>query len=474
MANPYDQFDANPYDQFDLPATPEAPSLGQQVLRQGKLAGRAVVNAAAELPLAALEGGAGVANILRRGTDAFTDPSGNFSFRTGWERDLNRATAEPQGLIEKGTQLATSALLGSKIPAPTVRNPAPAGFGAGATPGRIQALEQARPAGYVVPPATSNPTALNKILEGIAGKLTTAQLASAKNQNATNTLVKRALGLNEDAPLTLDAIQAVRREAGEAYRVIRSAGTVVADERFAADIANIGAKYRGAAKDFPELAKSEVDDLIRGLSQNADGTPKAEFDADSAVDLIAILRDKADKAFRTGDKGLGSAYKDATKALESVIERNLSGRGGAGKAILEQYRKAREAIAKTYTVEDAFNQTTGNVNAAQLASRLAKGKPLSGELRQVGQFGQAFPKAARDFNESLPGVSPLDFYATGGAAAITQQPWYLLYPFIRQGVRQALLSQAGQNALASPGGPLLGPASKMGGLNALVSVAGQE
>lgn len=458
---------STPVEDWDSISSPvdEPPSLGQQLVRQGKLAGRAVVNAAAELPLAALEGGAGIGNILRRGTAAFTDPSGNVSFRNQWEQGLNAVTAKPQGFVENATQVATSALLGSRIPAPTIANPAPAGFGSAATavPGKAQVLAQAREAGYVVPPSTSSPTGLNKILEGIAGKLTTAQLASAKNQHATNTLVKRALGLNPDAPLTLDAVQAVRREAGEAYRVIRGAGQIVADSQYTDDIGRIAAKYRGASKDFPELAKSEVDDLVAGLG-------KEQFDADSAVDLISILRDKADKAFRSGDPGIGKAYKDATRALESVIERNLASRGKEGADILKQYRMAREAIAKTYSVEKAINRTTGNVNATKLAAELAKGKPLSGELRQVAQFGQAFPKAAREFNESLPGVSPLDFYATGGAAAVTQQPWYLLYPFLRQATRNALLSEGGQMALATPGVSGASPAMTLGATNALLSV----
>jgi hypothetical protein len=106
-------------------------------------------------------------------------------------------------------------------------------------------------------------------------------------------------------------------------------------------------------------------------------------------------------------------------------------------------------------VQKALNATTGNVSATKLGQQLGRGKPLSGELKQAGQFAQAFPKAAREFNESLPGVSPLDFYATGGAAAVTNQPWYLLYPFVRQGVRNALLSPTGQKlAVPGQGGPI--------------------
>ena len=427
-----------PQTRYSAKNEPAPPTLGDQLIRQGKLAGRAVVNAAAELPLTALEGGAGIGNLVSRAMGG----EGNVSFRRQWEEGLNAATAKPEGFIENATQVATSALVGSKIPAPSVANPAPAGFVGVQTP-RQATLAASQASGYVVPPTTANPTAVNKILEGIAGKLTTAQLASAKNQNTTNRLIKQALGLNEDAPLTLEAIQAVRREASEAYRVIRSAGPMQADEQFNAALARIEAVSKGAEKSFPGLAKNPVADDLAALRQPT-------FEADSAVDAIKVLRDNADEAFRQGKTTAGRAYRDMAKALEEVIERNLVARGDDGAAILEQFRKGREAIAKTYSVEKAFNQSTGNVDATKLARELAKGKPLSGEIRQVAQFGQAFPKAARDFNESLPGISPLDFYASGGTAALAQKPSLLTLPFIRQGVRQGMLTPWAQEMLTQP------------------------
>jgi hypothetical protein len=386
--------------------------------------------------------------------------SGGVSFRKMWDEGLNALTAKPEGLIENATQVAASALVGSKIPAPGVANPAPAGFATAQTP-KAATLAASREAGYVVPPTTVNPTATNKILEGIAGKLTTAQLASAKNQNATNRLIKQALGLSDDAPLTLEAIRAVRNEAGEAYRVIRGAGTMQADEQFTAALNRIEAVSKGAEKSFPGLAKNPVADDIAALRQPA-------FEADSAVDAIKVLRDNADEAFRQGKSTAGRAYRDMAKALEEAIERNLAARGDDGAATLEQFRKAREVIAKTYSVEKAFNQSTGNVDATKLARELAKGKPLSGEIKQVAQFGHAFPKAARDFNESLPGISPLDFYASGGVTAMTKQPGYLVYPFIRQGVRQGILTPWAQEMLTQPKqGPGL---ATMGAPNALLTL----
>ena len=58
-------------------------------------------------------------------------------------------------------------------------------IGAGAS-GMMAAIQAARSQGYVIPPTQANPTLGNRLLEGMAGKLTTAQNASAANQGVTN------------------------------------------------------------------------------------------------------------------------------------------------------------------------------------------------------------------------------------------------------------------------------------------------
>jgi hypothetical protein len=109
-------------------------------------------------------------------------------------------------------------------------------------------------------------------------------------------------------------------------------------------------------------------------------------------------------------------------------------------------------MAKTFTVEKALNPQTGSVSAAQLASQLAKGKPLTGPLRAAAQFGQAFPAVAKPLMDS-GSVRNTDVALGGLAAVMDKSTWPLIYPFARLGVRAGLLSPAGQTlATASPGG----------------------
>lgn len=415
--------------------------LGKELLRQAGLTARMVPDALTAIPLAAADFGVGARNLVT---------GSNYQLPSSmYQQGMDQIFPKRETGTETVVGILGSALLGSKLPAPTSADVAPAGFQTAkelqraATAANVAAAHQA---GYVIPPATSNPTATNKTLEGLAGKLTTAQLASAKNQSTTARLAAKAIGLPEDVPLTLGSIQAVRQEAGQAYEAVRSAGTVQMDSELWRALNKAEAAATGANRSFPGLGNNPVLDRIAALRQN-------QFDSGDAVDAIRVLRDYADEAGAQGSKAAARTYREVATALEDSLDRHLSAMGNSG--AVRAFRDARKLIAKTYSVESAFNQTTGQVSATKLAAQLQKGKPLSGEIRQIAQFGQAFPKAARSFNESLPGVSPLDFYAAGGTAALSKEPYALLYPFVRQGVRNLLMTPLGQRlAVPSVGGPV--------------------
>lgn len=309
----------------------------------------------------------------------------------------------------------------------------------------------AREAGYVIPPVQTNPSLVNRTLEGLAGKITTGQGASIKNQKTTNALAARALGLDESMPITQEALTGLRSEAGQAYGAIKGAGIIKADQEYSQALAGITQKFQTASKDFPELAKNEIESVISAVD-------KPTFGADSAIEAIKILREKGDKAFGSGDKATGKAFRAASDAMEGVIERNLQTMGPEAQGMLQQFREARQLIAKTYTVEKALNNSTGNVAARKLAAQLARGKPLSGELKDVARFAQAFPKAADEVLSSMPGISPLDYFSAGGISAVTGNPLSMLAVGTRPLARAAILSKPYQATMGAPtysGNPLL-------------------
>jgi hypothetical protein len=319
------------------------------------------------------------------------------------------------------------------------------------SPQMAAALRTAQEAGYVVPPTQARASLGNRLLEGAAGKLTTAQNASARNQAVTNRLAARALGLGDDVQITPEVLTDIRRAAGQAYESLGSTGTVIPGPKYMAELDKIVTPHLRALAGFQNSKPSPVITLVDSLRSDA-------FDAASAIAKIKELRTAADDAFRTGSTDVGRASKAAAAALEDALEEHAKGLGNP--AMLKAFRDARQLIAKTYSVEQALNKATGTVDARALAGQLQKGKPLSGELRQAAEFASQFRTAAKPPEQmgSLPQFSPLDLYGAGGvgglSAMATGNPVAALFglglPAVRAGARSAALSPVVQRRLIQP------------------------
>lgn len=312
----------------------------------------------------------------------------------------------------------------------------------------------AKAAGYTIPPTQTNPTVWNRILEGFAGKLTTAQQASAKNQEITNMLARRSLGLPDDAPLTPETLSNMRAQAGEAYQAIKDFGggkvKFKPDQTFRSEIDSIGGQFAQAAKEFPALLDNKAVTNLKAELTKGPMSPTA------AVELVKSLRQEATTNLKSFDDNaklaLGRAQRAAADSIEGLIERNLAASGRP--EMVKEFRDARQAIARTYDIESALNDATGNVSARGIAKLANKGKPLGEDLQRVGDFANAFPKAAQNPETmgSLPGLSPLD-YLVGMAGATVGGPYAALAAFTRPIVRSTILSGPYQRTLGTPSAP---------------------
>lgn len=478
MANPFDEFDeqSNPFDQFDgqkvtaaekpKTTTSRTPvrfagikdvdvtagkrfedwaKSGWNLKRDAGLVARAGLNAVAALPNMAADFGVAARNLVT-GSD--------YPLQSQmWSQGLtDMGLPEPQGLREKASSIGLEIAMGGKLPAPQAKVQAPANFTPQSTV-RANTLREAQKEGLVVPPSSANPSTMNRLLESIGGKVATQQDASLSNQAVANMLANRSLGRPEGAMLTEEALQAVRNSAySQAYAPVRGLGSIRLDAQFSKELDDVTSTIDKVAKQYPKLANTRLSDMIQSLKTETvnsidNSRSYGAVNSDTAVDTIAMLRERAKDSFRQGDSEAGKAYRAVAKAFEDAIERSLERGGKEAKKILESFREGRKLIAKTHSVEDALNEGTGNVSIRKLAQQLAKGKPLSGELETLARFGQAFPKAAQEITDSP--VNHLDVLLSGGVAGLTGHPAALAYPFTRQGARALLLSPTGQR-LATP------------------------
>ena len=188
------------------------------------------------------------------------------------------------------------------------------------------------------------PSLKNQVIESISGKQATQQIASMRNSEVTEGLVRKSLGIPADVPLTQSTMENLRKTAGKAYADVSSLSPAAA-----ADL------------EAMKLARNESQGWFKAYNRSA-----------SPEDLAKA-------------KG----FKAQADALETALEGHATAAGKT--SLIPDLREARKQIAKTYTVGRALNDATGTVDARVLGRMHEKGLPLSDGLDVAGRFASAFP-----------------------------------------------------------------------------------
>jgi hypothetical protein len=100
--------------------------------------------------------------------------------------------------------------------------------------------------------------------------------------------------------------------------------------------------------------------------------------------------------------------------LESMIESNIF-----NPKLLDQFRDARQKMARTYAYEGATDFNTGMVDVSKLARITSKDNALTGDIASLGKIAGNFPDvftstAASKFYD-LPRLSRSGLAGGGGA-----------------------------------------------------------
>lgn len=290
---------------------------------------------------------------------------------------------------------------------------------------RDAALSKGRAEGYVVPPSEVTPSFLTNRLESIGGKAAIKQEAALRNQGVTNALTRKALGLPDDQPISIGALEGIRTKAGKTYQEVGDLSTI-------------------AKQDLEALKQARID---------AQGWFNAYNRSASPADLAKA------KEFR---------------ALADELEQSLvaEAKQAGRQELVPALSQARKEIAKTYTAQRALNSTTGDISAPVIGRMLEKGKPLSDGFETVGAFNNAFPKfTGVGAKTPAPGVSKVEAIVGGllgaGGAAATGSPMGLMaagIPLLSHPARALALSgplqkapQYAASAIARLGGKTLTP-----------------
>ena len=313
--------------------------------------------------------------------------------------------------------------------------------------------------GYMATPGSVTPQGRNIIAERMAGKTNLEQLMSINNQEVTNKLARRAVGIDETAPLTSENMAAIRKaEYKKGYEPVERLGQIATDPQYLDDMVNVESKYTGPGKSFPGAVPDEVTKLIKTYTVG-------NFDAKDAVQVMRHLREQSGANFRKGDVAIANAQSDIARALENQIERSLAAASAPNAStLLEQFRLSRQRMAISHTIEDAIREGGGAVEAKKLARDLQSGKYLSGDLKTAAEFANVFPRVSKTAAEiGTPGAGTMMGAPSGfggviggilggiageGQGAVTGGVLGAYGPqMVSAGMRNYLMSQGVQNRL---------------------------
>lgn len=359
---------------------------------------------------------------------------------------LDRALPPPEDMPSRVAETASSMILGGAVgPGGELKGGANlAAFG------REEALRAAHRAGYKVAPSEAGHAPIGQALQSASGKARLEREIRSDNQGVTNRLAKLALDLHPDhPPLDTQVMNEVRDEAGRAYEALRQLpGRVRTDQPLLEEIANAGADYSKLDRSFPREPGMGPEEIDRSVIEREKGRwLQPEFGPGEAVDAMRSLREEAARLFRTGksqDWALGMVKRQIAEAFAARLERYAQEANQPG--LLDTLRAARERIAKSHVIEDALNETTGDVDALHIARAYHAGAPLTDELELIARSGQAFRRSIGKADYGGEGAfSVVDVLA--GAAASMHNPALISAIALRPATRAALKSGAYQSSL---------------------------
>jgi hypothetical protein len=314
---------------------------------------------------------------------------------------------------------------------------------------QIDAAAQAQRLGIALNPTDIQPTVGAKLLSAAAGPRAPEALATA-NKTRVREIQLNELGLPSTAQLnTPQAFQQARKQVAKPYEEVAKLPIQQADdamvqrlEALRADLDVIGAKEYA-----PAIGKI-VDDAISKTQTGLTG--------DQLLKNISVLRERARKTYNnksatTEALDVADTNLKVATELESLIENSIT-----NPKLLDQFRDARQKMARSYAYEGATDLNTGILDVKKLARITSKDNNLTGDIAALGQIAGNFPdvftSAATPGFFSAPRLSRSG--AAGAAGALAGSPFGLTGSIVG-GLAGSALGEVGGAAasrmLASPG-----------------------
>jgi 3-dehydroquinate dehydratase len=248
---------------------------------------------------------------------------------------------------------------------------------------QLDAAAEAQRLGIAINPADIDPSVSTRALSAAAGPRGPEALALANKPRVTQ-IAKNELGLDPTISLTSDAYSTARANLAAPYDEVRKLPTMVADET--------------ALKNLNDLRKNDkliggegVAKKVNKLVDDAVAKTQAGLTGAEVLDNVRNLRADAKKIYNNQNAtpkqiAIADANLAIANQLESMIESNIS-----NPKLLDQFRDARQKMARTYVYEGATDFNTGMVDVSKLARITSKDNALTGDIASLGKIAGNFP-----------------------------------------------------------------------------------
>lgn len=306
-----------------------------------------------------------------------------------------------------------------------------------------QAMANAVQQGLKVPPSQLTGGPIASSIESLLGKKAMGAQASIANKDTVVNQAKKVLGLSEAEDLTPDSFINFRQEKGTAYQDLRNFDYKT-DKEFIKNINDEVQRLRGLTTTSPEQIST-----LKSLA-------KTNIKGDDLVNNIVDLRDAGNanvKSMDAATKRLGKTQLLAAKELEDIADRVLTKAGND--TLVSNFRDARRSIARSYTLEDAFNNVTGAVNAKTIGNKMAKGKIVPEEMRAAGAASQFAPGYFAPPSQATSGLTGTEGLSSM-AALLSGRP-DIASAIAARGVGRSVMLSGPVQRMMTPTAPVVGP-----------------
>lgn len=332
----------------------------------GAMAGEYIEGARqGQRPTAGQVAGAGVAGAFLPGGNAALSGSRGLAREIGRNGMANLAGKQAETLIDEGRSASIGEGLlasGTGMAAPVIGRAVGKAVGvdgrsaaeisrAKREAARLMTFDAAMKEGYKLDPSLSNANLVNSAAVHVAGQSALQRELSKHNQQVTNAIARRELGLGPDDPLDAIKMEARRLDMGKPYK----------------EVAAISPKAEKLVEEWKSF-RSEARDAWNSYSRSG-GDPK--------------LREAA------------LSFEAKADASDDAIEKIAKSTGNAG--LYDDMQRAKVELAKWHAVDSSINYSTGDVNAAVLGAMFdSKKAKLTEGLKTVAQIANAMPHVIKE------------------------------------------------------------------------------